>query len=190
MHILSALLLGIATNIDNLLIGMLLGLQKKKITWWQNAVIALGALLATLLCCMASESLLSAGRLPNIVGAALLVFLGVRALLEARRSGGGGETAVEGAGKTSAPGERMSMHDCLCLTVALGVNVVAAAFGAGMTGMGAWMVALFVAGFSFLSVGLGNAAGLRSGRLIVKERSLNVISAAAMILLGVVEMLV
>lgn len=185
MHWISALLLGLATNIDNLLIGMLLGLEKKKIKWWQNAVIALGAFLAALLCCLFSEWLVSAGRLPSLLGALLLLLLGVHTLVQSRKSAAG--TPGAGAGG-NVPMRGLGIHECLYLTLTLGVNVVAAAFGAGMTGMSAWVVSLSVAGFSFATVGIGNALGCRSGRLPLKEKSLNVLSACAMILLGVLEL--
>lgn len=150
MDILSVLLIGVATNLDNLLIGAALGLRRRHISWLNNLLIALCSGAAALVCCSLSSLLAGLGRLPAIFGGSLLILLGVLSLLPAK-----GAPAEEKIMQAGAPA-KLSPGESLMLGVALALNCLAAAFGVGMSGLSPLLVGLFVGGFSFLSVGIGN----------------------------------
>ncbi|MBC8538734.1 hypothetical protein H8693_07275 [Christensenellaceae bacterium NSJ-63] len=180
MDILSVLLIGVATNLDNLLIGAALGLRRRHISWMNNLLIALCSGAAALVCCSLSSLLAGLGRLPAIFGGSLLILLGVLSLLPAK-----GAPAEEKIMQAGAPA-KLSPGESLMLGVALALNCLAAAFGVGMSGLSPLLVGLFVGGFSFLSVGIGNVLGLTTGKKL-NGRLLSLLSAIAMMGLGLLQ---
>lgn len=180
MDILSVLLIGVATNLDNLLIGAALGLRRRHISWLNNLLIALCSGAAALVCCSLSSLLARLGRLPAILGGSLLILLGVLSLLPAKEN-----PAEERVMRTGAPA-KLSPSESLALGVALALNCLAAAFGIGMSGISPLLVGLFVGGFSFLSVGIGNVLGLKTGKKL-NGGLLSLLSAIAMMGLGILQ---
>lgn len=83
MNIFLALLIGLAVNLDNLLIGIHLGLRRQRLTLWQNLVIS-GT---TGLCAFGSvyaARLISGSFLAgtNLIGAAIMIFFGIFCLYQ------------------------------------------------------------------------------------------------------------
>ena len=120
MHGISICLLGIATNLDNLCIGMAYGCRGQKIGVRVNAYIALISGLISLVLCLFSSCIAEGLQtLPNFIGACLLIAIGIWTLWPKQQK----ETAV--AAQASA----------WVLGLALAVNCIPAAFGAGLTGL-------------------------------------------------------
>lgn len=163
MHIFSVLLLGVATNLDNFIIGMSIGFQGKRIGPAKNIVIALFSGVASFICCYAASFCTSLGRIPNIMGGVLLILLGAGPLM-IKRPG----RREEEPGCPAVPGgpQPLSWRETLTVALALAANCLAAAFAAGMTGLSAAGVALVTGGFSLACVGLGNRIGRRGSRLL------------------------
>ena len=182
MHILSVLLLGVATNLDNLIIGMSMGFQGKRISPAQNGVIAALSAAAAFVCCYVSSLCAAVGRIPNILGGVLLILLGAGPLMIHRKP----HTQEEGCpAKPGGPGA-LSWRETVVLGLALAANCLATAFAAGMTGLGPVPIALVTGGFSLLCVGVGNLLGCRGSRL-VSGPWLERAAAVLLILIGVWE---
>ena len=149
----SAVLLGIATNLDNLLIGLSAGARGKKITFLTNCIIALSSGAVSYLLCRLGVFSVGIGRISNWLGGGLLVAIGLWPLL-VRPSG---EHAPADAG--AAQGRRLSAGEVLTLSLALAFNCLPASFAAGLTGIPAQAAALAVTlcslGFVWLGQGLG-----------------------------------
>ncbi len=182
MHLLSAFLLGIATNLDNLLLGIVYGLQNKRITPLKNFVIALCSGVASFICCYAASFCQGLGRWPNYIGSALLISLGVWPLLPKR----GSKDANESPDTARASGELsvITWGETCTLGGALALNCLAASFAAGLTGVGALPLAGLVAACSFIAVWIGNAMGLVA-KVGVKSNRLNWLACGMMIAMGI-----
>lgn len=178
MHILSAILLGISTNLDNLLIGFSMGLQGRRIGRGENALIAAISVLAAGVCCCFSALFVRFGRLPNLAGGALMLLLGVRGLLPER--GEGAQRCCDCASP---------MRETLLLGLCLALNCIPVSFAAGLTGIPPWAAAVSVGAMSMLLVGEGNRMGLRAHAPRLKPRALNRIGALMLVALGAMEML-
>lgn len=173
MHGISICLLGIATNLDNLCIGMAYGCRGQKIALRMNACIALISGLISLVLCLFSSCIAEGLQtLANFIGACLLIAIGIWTLWPKQQK----ETAV--AAQASA----------WVLGLALAANCIPAAFGAGLTGLSPIWLGSTVAVFSFVTVGLGNRLGC-SAKERWPGRLLDVLSALCMLIIGVVEML-
>ena len=81
MHLLSTLLLGISTNLDNLLIGVSFGFLKKRIAMKANLVIGLFSAAATCFFCYFSSMFSRFGRIPNIIGGIIIILIGAFSLI-------------------------------------------------------------------------------------------------------------
>ena len=179
----SAVLLGIATNHDNLLIGLSAGARGKKITFLTNCIIALSSGAVSYLLCRLGVFSVGLGRISNWLGGGLLVAIGLWPLL-VRPSG---EHVPADAG--AAQGRRLSAGEVLTLSLALAFNCLPASFAAGLTGIPAQAAALAVTlcslGFVWLGQGLGKRLEDRCPGALLTQ-----ISSAAMIALGILEMLI
>ena len=186
MHILSVLLLGVATNLDNLIIGMSLGFRGKHIGPARNIVIALFSGIAAFICCYAASFCISLGRVPNVMGGILLILLGAGPLMIRHP-----KQSEEEAGCPAVPGgpHPLAWRETLTVALALAANCLAAAFAAGMTGLGAAGVALVTGGFSLVCVGVGNFIG-RRGSHILPGRWLERAACLLLILIGIWEIAV
>lgn len=184
MRFIAAALLGIATNLDNLLLGVVYGLRGKRIGHRQNLCIAAGSAVASFLCCYLASFCINLGRLPKYLGATLLILLGIWPMLPKKEKEG---AATENADDTGQ--DTVSWTETLTLTGALALNCLVASFGAGLTGMDALPVALLVGGFSFLAVWAGNTLG-RVAKVGVRAERLNWLASGVMILLGLMALFV
>ena len=176
MEILSAFLLSISANLDNLFLGMSFGIQNRRITLGCNILIGLFSAVAAFLCCGLASFLLGWGRPAHVLGGLLIIVLGVRAMREPEP-----DTPEKGAAQG-----RLSLRDAVLLGAALAANCIGLSFGAGLAGVPAIWAGLAVGAASVLTVGLGNALGLKAGLLVSGQR-LNRLSGLTMLILGVVE---
>lgn len=125
--------MGISTNLDNLLLGLSLGLQKKKLCFWANVLIGFLSAAVTAVFCVLSATLSSLGKLPNVVGGGIIIAVGLWSLLPAHQ-----EASCYQAG--------FSWRETWMVATGLAVNCIPVAFGAGLTGIPPWAAALSVGG--------------------------------------------
>lgn len=175
MHIISAILLGVSTNLDNLFLGMSFGMQKRKITLLCNLLIGLFSASATCLFCYFSSMFSGFGRIPNYIGGAIIILVGIFSLFskESERGSGGGVP--------------LSLKESILLGTGLAINCIPVAFGAGLSGMPPWLASLSVGLLSVAVVAVGNRLGLYTS-MKINGKFLNLLGGAIMILLGVIEL--
>lgn len=178
--ILAAVLIGLAVNLDNLVIGLNYGVRHQKITVGSNLLISvitgLFAFLSTYLAGILSGTLFAT---TNIIGAVLIILFGSYCLL----------TSIFKPASPFSAVKALSGWEIVSLAVLLAVNCVPPSLSAGMIGLSAWLVGLFSAVFSFACLFLGN----RLGHRLEKFRCLHVLeylSAIILIFIGVMELMI
>lgn len=182
MQILSIFLIALATNLDNLVIGMALGLKARRLSSLANLLIALCSAAATFLCCYLSSFLAAYGKIAGVIGGALLILLGLISFFPSKPSKTEQNMIQKDQPLPISPGE------AALLGLALAINCLAAAFGAGMSGVLALPAALGVGIFSFICTGTGNILGL-FGKKKIPSSAFTAISGCLMVALGVIQIL-
>lgn len=193
-----------ATNLDNLLIGVLIGLRGKHISAASNACIALGSAMVSLLFCFLASFCTEFGRWPNYIGGMLLILLGLWPFIkktmqifaaeypgesDEQQSGEAVSEADSGESQPSNTAQTagMGIQESLVLAAALSINCTVASFAAGMTGINPFLAAVMIGTFSFLAVGVGSHLGSSAGRRMTGV-PLEAISSVMMILIGIAEL--
>lgn len=194
-----------ATNLDNLLIGVLIGLRGKHISAASNACIALGSAMVSLLFCFLASFCTEFGRWPNYIGGMLLILLGLWPFIkktmqifaaeypdESDGKAQSGEAVPEADSGENQPSNTaqtagMGLQESLVLAAALSINCTVASFAAGMTGINPFLAAVMIGAFSFLAVGVGSHLGSSAGRRMTGV-PLEAISSVMMILIGIAEL--
>lgn len=178
-HLWTVVSLGLATNLDNLCIALLLGLQGRRLGKGYNLLVSLSSGVLVYLCGQVASFAKGLGRWPGIIGGLILIGMGVVSLLPKRKN-----EADEPALAAAKPGLRGG----LLLGWALSLNCIPVSFGAGLTGVNPVALAAGVAALSFVCVEVGNRVGLGGGQIKWGEKKLLYVSAVLMITMGIVEM--
>lgn len=178
MHVLSVLFLGISTNLDNLLVGISYGLQKKRIPFLSNAAIGLFSAAATFLFCSLSSLCSTLGKVPNIAGGLIIILLGLYSLFSAPKTA-----------KEEKPPSPCVWKETAALGAALAVNCVPVAFAAGLTGVPSLWASASVGLASILCVGAGNRLGINAA-VKIRPKLLNAIGGGMLITLGCLEIFI
>ncbi len=197
-------LLGIATNLDNLGVGLVYGLRRIKVPPSSNLAIALTALVFGYISALAGSALryFLAGSLANLLGAFLLIGMGIWIML-----------AQEGDSSAAPENERLpsnqpsvlailrrpeqadqddsrviSLREALYLGVAVSLNCLANGLSAGLWRLGALPTALSMACFSYAAIWLGTWLGARYGAAWLGKKA-TVLAGCLLLLLGVHQLL-
>ena len=180
MHLLSTLLLGISTNLDNLLIGVSFGFIKKRINLKVNLVIGLFSAAATCFFCFFSSLFSGFGRMPNITGGIIIILIGAYSLVPLKEYD-----------SKQYRDTRFSWKDTVVLGSGLAVNCIPVAIGAGLTGLSPISASLAVGMLSVLSIAVGNRIGFTaSASKVLRPRTFCVIGGIIMIALGILELFI
>ncbi len=182
IHLLAILTLGIATNLDNVCLGMAYGIGGRRVLPGHNLLISLvSGMFAMASCALARWISAKYAGVAMTLGALLLIALGAYTVAQAIRTGG------------DCPGDKAprtaSLGQVLALGVALALNCLAASFGVGLSGASAHWLGLSVTACSFAAIGCGNALGLRIQRSF-SARRLNAASGALLALMGIWELFI
>jgi putative sporulation protein YtaF len=206
----TVVLLALVSNLDNFGIGIGLGLQRVRLPWTSNALIAALAALATAIAVYGGQAL--ALVLPrhwaNVLGGCMISLIGGWVSWTGRKNSqweAAQQPAPRAADKrTSSPSlisvlrapacadidhsGKISWHEALALGIAMGLNCLAGGFAAGMTGLpGLWAVVL-TAVFSYVLTGLGVSLGRYAGQLWFGKYS-HLVSGLLLVALGFYECL-
>ncbi|MCR1840030.1 manganese efflux pump MntP family protein [Murimonas intestini] len=169
MSILLALLIGIAVNLDNFIIGMNIGMRHQKLTLFSNFLIGLTtgicAFFSTYAAKLIATSLID---YTNVIGALVMILFAVYCLLDSLRED-----------EKTLQYSAMKLKDTLVLGFILAINCIPPAFSAGILSLSAWYVAAFCALFSFVSMYAGN----HLGHSLTNNRFLKFLAPASSILL-------
>lgn len=185
MHWLMILFIGIASSIDNFAVGLSYGTKGKKITYTANLFIAFIAFIIAYAALIAGKSLGMAlpKTLPEILGGAIILLIGLWSL---------GDTLKNRSTAAMPEAEDIDRNqdnlietgEVFFLGIALSLNAMGTAFGAGMGGLPPLLVAEFVSILSFVSVGCGQWLGLKGMRSNMGKAS-EYLAACLMIAIGI-----
>ncbi len=175
MHIVSAIFLGISTNLDNLLIGFSYGLQCKRIPVKANLLIGLISALATYVFSLATSFCEHLGRCPNIIGGVAIILIGLWPFISKKGSDDESTTI------------RTGFKGMMILGVSLAINCIPISIGAGLTGVSPIVASVSVGLFSIIFVGAGNYSAMKTKKLPIRSRFLEVLGGSIMIVLGIME---
>lgn len=186
MHWISVILLGLAGNLDNLGIGLSLGMQSMRLPFISNVIISAISMVAVFFA-------LSIGayiahfvplEIANGLGGVLLIGLGAWTIRSI------GSDMVEESAKADADHNRViSPKESIVLGFALALNNVASGLGAGIIGVSPLWTMVSTGFFSMLTLYIGVHWGLKiAGTWIGKNA--NMISGMLLVAIGFYEMLV
>lgn len=167
----SALLLGVSTNLDNLFLGLSFGMAQKRISAGANWVIGLFSAAATCLFCCLSALCTAWGPAVHRAGGGCILLIGLWTLLPAKESGGD-----------------CTAQDTAVLGAALAVNCIPVAFGAGLAGLHPLAASASVGLLSVLAIRLGNWLGLRALRLPLRAEHLRRLGGVLLAGLGILQL--
>lgn len=177
-HCASIVFLGIATNLDNVCVGMAYGFSGKKIRTLQNLLVSFISGTFTLLACLLAQVISKTYiHLAGIFGALLLVTLGIYTIFSSFCS----NTSCQ-----EEPVRSTSIREMATLGIALAMNCLTASFALGMNQINGLGLGLCVMAFSLVAVGVGNRLGIRTKRMI-RSSILNFTSGILLIAMGTWE---
>ena len=154
----SAVLFGLAANMDNVSIGLAYGLKHRRIGWFSNLLIAVITTAVTLIALAGGLALRAVlpPKVPDVLGGSLLLVLAGWSLYAERR----------GAGSSSPPAlrrfatrPRVGLVETLVLGATLSINNIGLAIAGGIGGVGYRSAALAIGGFSILMLAFGQGIG-------------------------------
>ncbi|APB32613.1 membrane spanning protein [Gloeomargarita lithophora Alchichica-D10] len=154
------LLLGVATNIDNLIIGTTYGLRRKRINFLGNLTIAVFNALATFLSVLAGDFLrrFLSESIGELLGGLAFLVLGILTILEAYLA----ERAVEEQGESFSPQAalvRTPYREIVAVGLGTAVSNLAGGVGAGLAGFDPVRMTVLMFVFSLLPISLGQWVG-------------------------------
>lgn len=149
MTLTMCLLIGIAVNLDNFLIGVSLGLKHRKLKLSSNfliaAITALSTFAATKISDILSENLLF---FSSLAGAVFLIVFGFFCLIR-----------PEDDERVCEKYQLMTLKQTLLLGLVLSINCIPPAFFAGMLNIPPLLMGLSTGLFSFMSMFISNRFG-------------------------------
>lgn len=208
MHILiTALVLGVAANLDNFGIGISYGIQKVRIPFLSNFFIALLSGIIAYLAVLAGQVLGQFMGVANLLGAFMIVVIGIWVIIHKSTADEALPVSVSFNKAYTIPltplgwviqitknpsradldaNGFISVKEAIALGITLSFNCIATGVGSGLTGLPPFPVAISVLLFSMLTISLGYWTGWKtaSNRL---ERWSQAASGILLILIGIYE---
>jgi len=186
MHWISIILIGLASNIDNLGIGVSFGTRSIRIPILSNLLIAILGMTAAYLS-ITMGNLISgymSRQNADMIGGMILMALGAWSM---RPKG----AVPAGAIPSSASEEStvISWKESVSLGLALSLNGFAMGFGAGVSGVSPIMAAISVGLFSMVTVAIGERIGHQIARTWLGKYS-NAVGGLLLIAIGFYEIFI
>jgi putative sporulation protein YtaF len=193
MHWLTILFIGIASNLDNLGVGVSLGMRTMRISQLANLIIAVISMLATYLTLSAGQFV--AHQIPsfyaNLIGGLLITAIGIWTIwTSARKDSPSSSGILQNPDRADIDQNALiSWKESIPLGLALSLNALTNGFGAGISGISPVWTTISVGIFSFITVDLGLRAGYKISQTWIGKYA-NQISGILLIAIGVYEIFV
>ena len=208
MHILSALFLGLAANLDNLGVGISYGVQKIRVSFPSNFCIALLSGIITGISVLTGHLLSGYITVAGELGAVMIITIGIWVIVHKTSTSNSLPVAIPVMKTYSVPIRALncvvqitkepsvadfdangfiSTKEAMVLGLTLSFNCIATGVGAGLTGMDPLLSGVSVFIFSMISISVGYLIGWKtaSDRF---ERLSQVISGAILMISGTYEL--
>lgn len=203
LTLLSSFLFAVSSNIDNIVIGLSLGMKKIEVRKESNLLIASILSLVTLISIGIGKifNIFMSANIANIIGGILLILFGLYSLWEAmfndkqknienKSSRYGVKEILDTPEKVDLDKSgSISARESILLAVVLSLNNLGLGIGAGITGLNVSLTVIFTFIFSIIFLRLGCHLG---GNYFSKVlgRYASIIAAVLIILLGLYETIV
>jgi putative Mn2+ efflux pump MntP len=187
MHWISIILIGLASNIDNLGIGVSYGTRSIRISIQSNLFIAILGMTAAYLSITMGQLLSGymSQQHADLIGGIVIMALGIWSIRP--KSVTTGVTSPLPAPSNHC--KVISWKESISLGLALSLNCIATGFGAGVSGVSPIMTAISVGVFSLITVAIGGRIGHKIARTWLGRYS-NVIGGLMLIAIGLYEIFV
>ena len=178
MNILSAILLGIAANLDNIIIGVMYGSKKIYISWKSNVVISTVILIITILALLFGSfiSHLIPHNVANILSTVSLVLIGMYYLID---------SLLIKKDETQKIMPKFGFKDKIILALTLSLNNLPIAIFSSIDGCNVFLVSSMLYLFSILMIYVGNFLGSK-----VSSNKISILSAILIIAVGILELFI
>ncbi|AFM39743.1 putative sporulation protein YtaF [Desulfosporosinus acidiphilus SJ4] len=209
MHIMTALFVGLAANLDNFGVGVSYGVQKIRIPFLSNFFIALLSGLVTFAAVFTGHFLSHYITVANMIGAILIILIGIWVTFH--------KPAVDQPLPAAIPAMKtysisikplstivkitknpsmadidangyISAKEAAALGLTLSFNCIATGIGAGLTGLAPLPLAISVGLFSMVTISSGYWTGWKTASDHF-ERCSQILSGALLILIGIYELI-
>lgn len=182
-HLLSAILLAVSSNLDNLGVGIAYGLRGRGFRLAHAWLIALVSGAGTLVSMAAGEWLndFTTAECANLIGSVLLVTIGLQAITHAVGSEATGAPRVEP--------ETTTLREAAVLAVSLSLNNLGSGLGAGISHVSIPATTGLTIACSVAAIFGGRRIGQRAGAAISK-RTLGVTAGLLVTAVGIYELFV
>ncbi|MEO4053846.1 manganese efflux pump [Solibacillus sp. CAU 1738] len=189
MHWITIILIGIASNLDNLGIGLAYGVKQVRIPVLSNVIIALMSMVVTYVAVSAGGTIIEyiSVHTANILGSLLLCIIGLWTLFSQKFSNKGIMANPE-----SFDGNKnhiISFGEAFTLGFVLSVNCIAGGIAIGANGISAIWTVISIGTFSFLTIAIGSRFGVLLTKTFIGKYS-TAISGGLLIVIGIFEMFV
>lgn len=199
MHWISVLLIAFASNLDNLAIGISLGVRSTKIPAYSNGIIA-GITMAGTYLSMNAGAFISefiSEKTANLLGAAVIVIIGAWSAATSLRSKTTRRTTSDDRDLVHVirnpddadvdHNQVISLKESAVLGMALALNNMATGLGAGATGVSAMWTTIAAGVFSLFFIKFGSEFGLTVARSWFGRYS-EMVAGILLLLIGLYEM--
>ncbi|MBM7656307.1 sporulation membrane protein YtaF [Neobacillus cucumis] len=201
MHLLSVLLIGIASNLDNLGISVSYGLRSTKIPIFSNLIIAFVSMLCAYFSIIAGKfiSVFISMRIANFTGGLILICIGIKCIVTSILEENSTSDVKVDSNYSQVithpdladvnDDKIISLKESIFLGFALAINCLVMGLGAGITGISPVLTTFSIGVFSFISIWCGLKLGNKiCGKNIGKYS--NIVAGLLLIIIGVYEMIV
>jgi putative sporulation protein YtaF len=201
MHLLSVLLIGIASNLDNLGISVSYGLRSTRIPFISNLIIGIVSMLCAYLSIIAGRfiSAFISIQIANVVGGLIIICIGIKCIVdsffekkatsEVKIDSNYSQVITHPNLADVNDDKVISLKESIFLGFALAINCLAMGLGAGITGVSPALTTFSIGLFSVISIWCGLKLGNKiSGKNIGKYS--NIVAGFLLIMIGVYEMIV
>lgn len=178
MHFGTVVLIGIAVNFDNLLLGLSCGMAKKHMPWYHNLIIALvSGIFGGISCAVAHLIPEKFTVISALLGSLILFCVGAWTIFNGIKKR---DTVPD------CPLRCTSVREICIISFALAFNCLAVSFGMGMSDVPFILLGMSMTTFSFIGVGIGNHLGKNAVR-VLKSNWLDILSGLLLIAIAVWE---
>jgi putative sporulation protein YtaF len=209
MHIVSALFLGLAANLDNLGVGISYGVQKIRVPFLSNFLIALLSGIVVAISVITGHLLSHYTAVAGELGALMIVAIGIWVMVHKKSTSDQLPAAIPVMKTYSLPIKPLSCvvritkepsvadfdangfistKEAIVLGLTLSFNCIATGVGAGLTGMDPLSSGISVFIFSMITISSGYLIGWKTATDRFEHLS-QVISGAVLLIIGIYELL-
>lgn len=154
-----ALVLALASSTDNFTVGFSIGIRRKHLGRWANALISLCNGLGALVAVFGGRVIMEV--IPSFANIAAALVFGVLGMVEITLYWNGGDDTSSPASSSCSVGGAMSLAQALQLAIPMTLNNLAGGAAGGAVGLSPGMVGLFAVVASCAMMYFGHMAGFR-----------------------------